>query len=81
MIFHPLGKYILLLKAVFRRPEKWSIYRKEIFHEMVSIGVGSFGIIAIISVFLVTDFMMNVFESMATRMFGRCTRIFLITFH
>jgi phospholipid/cholesterol/gamma-HCH transport system permease protein len=52
MIFHSLGKYILLLKAVFRRPEKWNIYRKEIFKEMDSIGVGSLGIIAIISVFL-----------------------------
>lgn len=52
MIFYPLGKYILLLKAVFRRPEKWNIYRKEIFHEMNSIGVGSVGIIAIISIFL-----------------------------
>ena len=52
MIFHSLGKYILLLKAVFRKPEKWNIYRKEIFKEMDSIGVGSLGIIAIISVFL-----------------------------
>lgn len=52
MIFHPLGKYILLLKAVFRKPEKWNIYRKEIFKEMNYIGVGSLGIIAIISVFL-----------------------------
>lgn len=41
-----------MLKAVFRRPEKWNIYRKEIFHEMTSIGVGSIGIIAIISLFL-----------------------------
>ncbi len=52
MIFHPLGRYILLLKAVFRKPEKWNIYRKEIFKEMNSIGVGSIGIISIISVFL-----------------------------
>lgn len=52
MIFHPLGKYILLLKAAFRRPEKWSIYKKEIFHEMNAIGVGSLGIVSIISVFL-----------------------------
>lgn len=52
MIFHPLGKYILLLKAVFRKPEKWNIYRKEIFKETNAIGVGSLGIIAIISVFL-----------------------------
>ncbi|MEJ6980487.1 ABC transporter permease [Pedobacter sp. P351] len=52
MVFQPLGRYILLLKAVFRKPEKWNIYRKEIFHEMTSIGVGSVGIIAIISIFL-----------------------------
>ena len=52
MVFQPLGKYILLLKAVFRKPEKWNIYRREIFHEMNTIGVGSVGIIAIISVFL-----------------------------
>lgn len=52
MIFHPLGKYILLLKAVFRKPEKWNIYRKEIFKETSEIGVGSLGIIAIISLFL-----------------------------
>jgi phospholipid/cholesterol/gamma-HCH transport system permease protein len=52
MIFHPLGKYILLLKAVFRKPEKWNIYRKEIFKEMSSIGAGSLGIISIISLFL-----------------------------
>lgn len=52
MIFHALGKYILLLKAVFRRPEKWNIYRREIIKEMASIGIGSLGIIAIISIFL-----------------------------
>ncbi len=52
MIFQPFGKYILLLKAVFRKPEKWSIYRREIFKEMDSIGVGSLWIISIISIFL-----------------------------
>lgn len=52
MFFQPFGKYILLMQAVFRRPEKWTIYRKEILKEMVAIGVGSLGIITIISVFL-----------------------------
>lgn len=52
MLFYPLGKYILLLRAVFRKPEKWNIYRKEIFKETTAIGIGSLGIIAIISVFL-----------------------------
>jgi len=52
MIFHHFGKYILLLKAVFRKPEKFSIYKVEIFREMVDIGLGSLGIISIISVFI-----------------------------
>lgn len=43
---------MLLLKAVFKRPEKWSIYWKEIIHEMNEIGVGSLGLIGIISVFV-----------------------------
>jgi phospholipid/cholesterol/gamma-HCH transport system permease protein len=52
MLFYNFGKYILLLKSVFRKPEKFSIYRAEIFREMVDIGLGSLGIISIISVFI-----------------------------
>ena len=49
MFFTYFGQYLLLLKAVFRRPEKWRIYWKEIIHEMNEIGVGSLGLIGIIS--------------------------------
>lgn len=52
MLFHHFGKYILLLKSVFKKPEKFSIYQDEIFREMVDIGLGSLGIISIISVFI-----------------------------
>ena len=52
MFFSYFGKYILLLKAVFRKPEKFSIYWKEIIGEMSYIGIGSLGLIAIISVFV-----------------------------
>ncbi|UKJ06915.1 MlaE family ABC transporter permease [Solitalea lacus] len=52
MLFYHLGKYVLLMKAALKRPEKWSFYWKEIAREMVSIGVGSLGIISIISVFM-----------------------------
>lgn len=52
MFFTYFGKYLLLLKAVFRRPEKWKIYRKEIMHEMNSIGVGSLMLVGIISTFI-----------------------------
>src|ERR1700750_1779364 len=47
-----LGRYILLLRLSFRKPEKFSVYWAEIMREMVSQGIGSLGIVAIISVFI-----------------------------
>ena len=52
MIFHHFGQYILLLSKVFKRPEKSTVYIKEMFHEMEEIGVGSLGLIVIISTFI-----------------------------
>src|SRR6201996_7008130 len=51
-MFHSLGRYILLLRLSFRKPEKFSVYWTEIMREMVSQGIGSLGIVAIISVFI-----------------------------
>ncbi|MBS7564173.1 ABC transporter permease [Mucilaginibacter sp. Bleaf8] len=51
-MFHSLGKYILLIRLSFKRPEKFRVYWAEVMREMVSIGVGSLGIISIISVFI-----------------------------
>lgn len=47
-----LGNYVLLLKKTFSKPEKFGIYYKQTMHEMVSLGVDSVGIIAIISFFM-----------------------------
>lgn len=52
MFFFHLGEYVLLLKKVFKRPEKWKIYWREILHEMTEIGFGSVGLIIIISTFI-----------------------------
>ena len=52
MIFYYFGEYLLLLKKDFKRPEKWKIYCKEILHDMTDIGVGSLGLIVIISTFI-----------------------------
>lgn len=52
MNFTNFGRYILLLKSVFRKPEKLKIYLKEISKQMDYIGVGSLGLIAIISTFI-----------------------------
>src|ERR1700743_2620039 len=51
-MFHSLGRYILLLRLSFRKPEKFSVYWAEVMREMVSMGIGSLGIICIISVFI-----------------------------
>jgi phospholipid/cholesterol/gamma-HCH transport system permease protein len=51
-LFFHLGRYFMLIRRVFSRPEKWSIYRQSLLKEMVSLGLGSLDIIAIISVFM-----------------------------
>ena len=42
----------MLLGRVFGRPEKFSMYFRQIIFEMNSLGIGSLGLIAIISVFM-----------------------------
>ncbi len=51
-VLHTLGKYILLLRSVFSRPEKFSMYYKETMRQMNDIGIGSLVIVCIISVFI-----------------------------
>lgn len=51
-MLYNLGRYILLLRLSFKKPEKFSVYWAEVMREMVSIGIGSLTIIAIISVFI-----------------------------
>ncbi|MDP9047565.1 MAG: ABC transporter permease [Bacteroidota bacterium] len=51
-MFYSFGRYILLLRLSFRKPEKFSVYWAEVMREMVSQGIGSLGIIVIISVFI-----------------------------
>lgn len=50
-MFH-IGRYFLLLKRAFSKPQKFSVYRKQFFFEVNNIGISSLGIIAIISVFM-----------------------------
>ncbi len=50
--FTHLGRYLLMLKGMFSKPENWKIYWKELMHQCVEIGIGSLGIVAIISLFL-----------------------------
>ena len=51
-IFSEIGKYFLLLKGMFTKPENWKVYWKEFMHQCSDIGIGSLGIVAIISFFI-----------------------------
>jgi len=51
-ILKDLGRYWLFIASIFRRPEKWAVYRSRIADEMVSIGITSIGIVTLISVFM-----------------------------
>lgn len=47
-----IGQYFILLRKVFTKPEKQRIYFKQILKEMDNLGIGSIGIVAIISLFM-----------------------------
>jgi phospholipid/cholesterol/gamma-HCH transport system permease protein len=51
-LFFHLGRYFILIKRVFSKPEKLSVYMKQIVHEIDNIGIGSLPIISIISFFM-----------------------------
>ena len=50
--FTHLGRYFLMLKSMFTKPENGKMYWKEFMHQCVEIGVGSLPIVIIISLFL-----------------------------
>ncbi|MEO6489981.1 MAG: ABC transporter permease [Ferruginibacter sp.] len=50
--FTHFGKYILMLKGMFSKPENAKLYWKEFMHQCAEIGIGSLGIVTIISVFM-----------------------------
>lgn len=50
--FNHFGRYLLLIKGMFSKPENAKVYWKEFMHQCSDIGVGSLGIVSIISVFM-----------------------------
>ncbi len=51
-LFLHIGRYCLLMLKVFAKPEKASIYYRQIIKEIDKIGLNSIGIVLIISVFM-----------------------------
>lgn len=51
LLFH-IGRYCMLMKRVFSRPERWRVFVRQTFREMDSMGVSSILIVLIISIFM-----------------------------
>ncbi|MBE7628396.1 MlaE family ABC transporter permease [Tenacibaculum piscium] len=47
-----IGKYFLMLKQVFTKPQRWRIFREALFTEIDELGLKSLGIISFISFFI-----------------------------
>lgn len=50
--FTHFGRYLIMLKGMFTKPENTKMYWKEFMHQCSDIGIGSLGIVSIISVFI-----------------------------
>ncbi|MDR1726142.1 MAG: ABC transporter permease [Bacteroidales bacterium] len=46
------GKYILLMREAFRKPQNWDIFRRKIVFEMKALGLDSIVIVLAISIFI-----------------------------
>ena len=51
-IIGEIGQYLLMIKGMLSRPESMKMYWKEFIHQCSDIGIGSLGIVVIISVFM-----------------------------
>ncbi len=51
-IFSHIGRYFLLLRDIFSKPEKFRIYWTQFMQETRTLGLNSFGIVALISIFM-----------------------------
>src|SRR5436190_373080 len=51
-IFSEIGRYLLMIRGMFSRPENMKMYWKEFIHQCSEIGIGSLGIVVIISIFM-----------------------------
>ena len=47
-----IGAYMIMMKGMFSKPENLKMYWKEFMHQSVEIGMGSLGIVCVISIFM-----------------------------
>lgn len=50
--FNHFGRYLLMIKGMFTKPENWRMYWKELINQCSDIGLGSLGIVAVVALFI-----------------------------
>lgn len=50
--FEHVGKYFIMLKQVFKKPQKWPVFKDMLFREIEDLGMKSLGIVMFISFFV-----------------------------
>ncbi len=53
-VLHRVGEYTLLMQKTIGRPDRWSMFFKQLFKEIYKLGVDSLWIVIIISIFIGT---------------------------
>ncbi len=51
LLFKMLGEYLLLMFETFKRPDKGPVFRRQLMIEFAGLGLDSFGIVVIVSLF------------------------------
>ncbi|MBK9190204.1 MAG: ABC transporter permease [Crocinitomicaceae bacterium] len=51
-LFDHIGRFIIMLRSVFTKPEKWKVFRKRFFNEVDYIVINSIPLVAFLSVFM-----------------------------
>jgi phospholipid/cholesterol/gamma-HCH transport system permease protein len=51
-VFNHIGRFFILMRATFRRPEQWRLFLRLTIDEIDKIGVQSVGIVALLSLFM-----------------------------
>lgn len=78
-----LGKYMLLMKRVFTKPDKWSMFGRQFITETNNLVIDSIGIVCLISVFIgavcCIQIQMNLFSPLLPRFtLGATTREIIV---
>ena len=65
-LFNGIGSYLILMSQVLRKPEKKSLFFRQVLLEMMDLGVSSLGIVLFISIFMGIVITIQTFDNFAS---------------